>query len=680
MPPLSASDSQDRLSGILLRAEEWALHLSELSDMPDIANSGQKCAMELRRLRTRAASTLIRIAVIGGFSSGKSTLVSALPGKLEVSQVTDLDGNPAERVVGILPIAPGPASACPARVVPVSGDAPIDASGRGFLRVRFTDSPDWEDIAANPDPRLVAAYTSDSGDRRMREEEHRTREVAEAEILLSDYKIPAMLYDLPGYGAPGDPYRDSIAGAILDADCFIYVTRANRSLAQDDLDQLNFLYETGWRKRVIWVLTGIDEANQVDQDLIPHWHRIIKQNNDYLADYFGGSGRRSDAAFIGEGFMGVSPIAESRSKGSGGVDMRMEKLRQVIRGMIEAESGRKHVADTAREALGVIRPLASAVLKRWMEEGSERISIGDPAAVLAMKQDSLERVNDALTTASSDLGKILDARVKRASRPFAGLAGHLHGRLDAEIRNADLRDRREENRVVVAATQVLRSWAEAPGGSIELEAQHIEEFQEEIIGWARERIESADVASSPHGSQFDIGLLDFSITVIRTGSRSDIVKQTAAIVGLSTSFTALASYFAGLAGLSAVFPPAAAIAGLAGLMFLGVEIFRRNKDTPTDEMRNEWLSQLDEKAETLQKEFEASLGVRGALMIDGLKKYLEEYKSELQFSIARIKARIDDPGHRRSQDLAEMLEPVKEVGEQLIDELDDLHELCRLGP
>jgi hypothetical protein len=82
---------------------------------------GPSCAVELRRLRTRAATTLINIAMFGAFSSGKSSLVSGLQGKLEVIESVDRDGAPAEEFVGILPAAPEPANACPAWVVPIAG-------------------------------------------------------------------------------------------------------------------------------------------------------------------------------------------------------------------------------------------------------------------------------------------------------------------------------------------------------------------------------------------------------------------------------------------------------------------------------------------------------------------------------------------------------------------------------
>lgn len=685
MPPPSSSGAQGQLSGILVQAEDWARGLSELSGIPEISESGQKCAVELQRLRTHAMSTLIKIAVVGSFSSGKSTLVSALAGKLEVSQVTDVDGNLAERVIGILPIAPGPASACPARVVPVSGGTKVDASGRGFLRVRFVDSPDWEDIAANPDPKLLAAYAASSADRGRRKEEHRQREVAEAEILLSDCEIPAMIYDLPGYGAAEDPYRNSIVDAIYDADCFIYVTRASRPLAKDDLEIINFLQKTRWRKRVIWVLTGIDDAIQVDADFIPGWHSILREDNDYLAEYFGDSDGGSGVAFIGEGFRGVSPIAEARAKGGGEIGgvaeagrpvpgrpaLCMEDLRQVIREMIEAESGRKHVAEVAREALGTIRPLEEMVSKRWHEER------GDWGEILARDRELLERVDAALAAAPSDLGRILDSRVRRASRLFAELVSHLHDRLEAEIREADLSDERKANRFAAAGTQILRSWAEAPGGPIELEDRQVEEYQKELTEWAWAQIGSADASIFPDGAQFDIRLLDFTITKDRTGPWSDLLKNIAALIGVTTGVTGLATYVAGLAGVVSVFPPAAAVAGVAGLMYLGIAIFGPTRNAvPADKMKNDLISQLNKNMKTLQGQFKDSLGVRGGLMIKSVEKYLEERKSQLDTSIQRIDARIGQPEYRRSRDLAQSLELVKQTGEQLIDDLDGLRERC----
>lgn len=684
MPSSSVKDYQEQLSEILSQAEVWAHRFSALSDVPE-PGAAWKCVEELRRLRTRTASTLIKIAVLGAFSSGKSTLVSALSGKLEVIQVNDLDGNPAEKVVGILPIAPAPASACPARVVPVSGDAQMDASGRGFLRVRFADSPDWEDIAANPDSKLVAAYTARSADQGKREEGHRGRDVAEAEILLSDSEIPAMLYDLPGYGAPEDPYEAVIEAAIHDADCFIYVTRANRSLAEEDLALLNSLYDSSRGRRVIWVLTGVDEANQVDEDLIPNSRKIKEQNDDYLAGWFKGINDRPDAAFIGDGFREVSPVAEARAKGSGEPDVRMEKLRQAIREMIEAESGRKHVAAVALEAREAILPLVRKVSLRWMNAWERLDPVEVEAEALAIKRDRLVQINNALDAAPSELKEILAGRAKQASRPFGGLADHLHDCLDSVIEGTDLRDARKANRVAVTGTQVLRSWAEASDGPGRLWDQGLEAFRNDIIDWVENRLELAIDSSSPRGARFDIESLNFDIANTYAEAQSGILAPVAAAVSVSGSFATLVSYSVLPAGAAAAFPPAGAIAALVGLTAMGVEIFRRRKKgAPTGEMRNDWLSQLDKMPGIFQKQFEDSFRDRGEWMIARLEEELEERKSRLHSSIAAVEekneARTDGPERQRSQDLVEMLGPVVHSGRRLVSDLGELRDQCRLGP
>jgi Dynamin family len=647
--------------------------------------------MELQRLRTRATSTLISIAMFGAFSSGKSTLVSGLQGKLEVIESVDRDGHPAEEFVGILPAAPEPANACPARVVPIAADAQVDASGRGFLRVRFTDSPDWENIGSNPIPAMVAAYLTDWAERGNRKREHWQREVAEAEILLTNHEIPAMLYDLPGYGSPNRTHDAIIKAAMNDADCFIYVTRANRTLAEEDLELIRVLYDHCrlGRKRVIWVLTGIDEAAHVDYRHIPHWRRMIERNNKYLRENFAVEGQ-VDSTFLGkEGFIGVSPVAEARAKaraagdGDGGLDRRpvsllepgMDVLRQVIRDMVEMESGHKHVANIAIEAQGFVRPLASAVTARLRDE---RIPVDEQAAALAANQESLERVNTALANASKDLEKILVTRVKRASRPFGGLASHLHEQLDSAIRDTDIRNRSKANQIGVTKTQVLQAWVSATGSPGELWEQQIDKFQRDIIGWARKNVETGDTASSPHGARFDLGLLDFNITALRKGARPEVVQRAAAVVGISSSIAAAAGYFAATAGIGALFPPAAVIAGLAGAVFIGAEVFKRSRGgTSLAVMQNEWIADLDEVAKMLQGQFETSLSTHGTLMIDSMVRSLEEYRTQLDLSIAIIQKRIDDPTYQMSQGLVDQLEPPSREGQQIMDELGELIARCQ---
>lgn len=264
------------------------------------------------------------------------------------------------------------------------------------------------------------------------------------------------------------------------ADCFIYVTRANRALAEEDLELIRSLYDHCElaRKQVIWVLTGIDEAANLDHDGIPYWRRLIELNNSYLRENFTTAGQPG-SAFTGNGFIPVSPVAEARARaraardGYGAASGRqalhapdgMDELRDVILAIAETQTGRRHIAAVAAEAKALVRPLAGAVAARLHEE---RIPLEMTAGALAANKESASRAGAALARVPEELPTILSARVKRASRPFSALASHLHQQLDDAIRNTDIRNRAKANQVNVARTQVLCAWVSAPGGPTEL--------------------------------------------------------------------------------------------------------------------------------------------------------------------------------------------------------------------
>lgn len=337
----------------------------------------------MTRLRTRAASTLINVALLGAFSSGKSFLLSGLQGGLELVEVPTADGHTADKFVGLLPSSPVPTTACPASVVPVDGQSNFDASGTGFLRVRFTDSADdrWEEVGNSPAPSVVAAYAMQDADVTDRHRPHRGREVAELEILLASAKLPAKLYDLPGYGSPNPVHDMIVRTAMADADCFMYVSHASRTLSERDLDLIRFLYDhyllSG--KRVVWVVTAIDAAANLDLRNVPEWKATIARNNAYLRENFTLPSGQPDLGFIGEGFLPVSPALEARADRLGAqgaeaaaqrqrAESRMETLRQAIEDLISTGTGARHIAAVATEARILVAPRHQALSVRLRDE------------------------------------------------------------------------------------------------------------------------------------------------------------------------------------------------------------------------------------------------------------------------------------------------------------------------
>ncbi|MGW2850161.1 hypothetical protein, partial [Streptomyces sp. NPDC001274] len=209
--PQDLNEVRDELRTVLDQCVEWLRAAADAPETPaGWPEETREDARTMTRLRTRAASTLINVALLGSFSSGKSFLLSGLQGGLELVEVPTADGRTADKFVGLLPSSPVPTTACPASVVPVDGQSGVDASGTGYLRVRFTDSgEEWEDVGNSPAPSVVAAYAMQDGNMTDRLRPHRGREVAELEILLDSARLPAKLHDLPGYGSP-NPVHDMI--------------------------------------------------------------------------------------------------------------------------------------------------------------------------------------------------------------------------------------------------------------------------------------------------------------------------------------------------------------------------------------------------------------------------------------------------------------------------------------
>ena len=174
------------LRHVLDQAQEWLVDLTKSSTAVSHQEHQELGLAEdiyaLSRLRTRAASSLINVALLGGFSSGKSFLLSGLQRGTELRQVSLGDGSTADKYIGLLPSAPTPTTACPATVIPVEANGQRDATGRGFLRVRFAGTEDYEDIGNSLPPPMVAAYAMQQTDVTARLDQHWNRDVAEIEI------------------------------------------------------------------------------------------------------------------------------------------------------------------------------------------------------------------------------------------------------------------------------------------------------------------------------------------------------------------------------------------------------------------------------------------------------------------------------------------------------------------
>jgi hypothetical protein len=682
---VTAVESQrESLKYLLDQVSIW-LHAS-----PSLEVSGytaleiEQQIIAIRKLRTRVSSSLINIALLGSFSSGKSFLIGGLQGKLEYTPVVGEDGLEFEHYVGLLHSASKATTACPATVVPVDDSADLDATGRGFLRVCFTDDPaTWVDIGNSPLPAVVAAYTT--GDQRAiaegRENSHRERTVAEVEILLENPRMPAKLFDLPGTESL-HAIHDRIANnAWLDADCFLFVTQATRTLSAPDLALIRRLHthHRSSRKKVVWVMTGIDRATMTNYAGQPEWKDALDQNNEYLRTNFPPPSGARDT-FVGlDGFMAVSPAWEARGiwEREHGSPVRGEKLiaasrmdllRRALADLIESGTGRRHLISAAGEAQAIISP-------RFRELVEILDSARLPLAELADERARLERrhsqLKSAIHSVRDQLEGALRDHVRRVERSFDGLAEHLHSELDSRIMSADMTKERETAKIEFEQTQAMQEWVSAAGNRPESVWQR--EFDSFVEG-ALTTVRSTLADSASHESfgelagRVDLDQLKIPPTEKYRADTQDVIQRISGVVGISSfvggSIAAATGVLTG--GLIAI-PIGVTMA--AGLAYEGLRR-RKGRQTARDHLRQEWTSGLDEVAAHYRMSYLAAATARGAEVVARSVELLSERHDELSRKMIMVDRRLAQPDNVDKNAVVAMLEPYCANGRELLKQLE----------
>ena len=677
--PNDVGEARQELRDLLDRSETWLLSVAAAPETPtEWPEELQRDVDTMRRLRTRAASTLINVALLGAFSSGKSFLLSGLQGGLELVEVPTSDGLTADKFVGLLPSSPLPTTACPASVVPVDDGAPFDASGVGYLRVRFTDADGWENVGNSPPPSRVAAYTMQDSDVTDRLREHRSREVAEVEVLLAKTRLPAKFYDLPGHGSPNPIHEAIVRTAMADADCFIYVSHASRSLADDDLALIHSLYKhyvlTKKRKRVVWVVTAIDSAMHLDHRDVAAWQATVTKNNDYLRENFVLGNGQADLAFIGEGFIPVSPALEARAEKLAGegadtaarhlAESRMDRLRQAINDLISTETGAKHIAAVAIEARAIITPRQRALTDRLQ---AERLPIDQLKSLLTSQQEGLTLLETELPRVREKLEQKLENHVQRASRPFSQLAAHFHATLDNEIKAADVRKPAKANRLQVLKTQTLHAWMDTAVGPATVWTEHFERFKADVVHVVGSTLGDSELTGQLPDYTFDVNDLSMRSPTRSRAAGQDLVRRTAALIGLATPVAASGTWLAGMA-VGALVPPAGVIATMAAIVYVGFR-HHKNKTTSLEVTQEEMISAIDDEVTAIKEQFEMAIGIQGMSVIDRLEDNLAGYRKQLDQAMETARQRIAHPENQSRQDLVDQLKPVCEEGGHLIADL-----------
>ncbi|SFE74078.1 hypothetical protein SAMN05216251_10522 [Actinacidiphila alni] len=674
----SIDEMRDELSGVLGLAETWVGGLRALGERALPAAEIEAEVRRLRGLRTRSLSGRLNVGLVGRQSAGKSFLISGLQGGLTYSLTTDEDGDLQDSYDGVLPIGVNATTACPTTVVPVEADGPNDASGRGFLRVQFADSPwnsPWTDVGPNPSAEVMAAYGAVDGDQSKRLPEHRGRVVLQIELLLSRYRLPAKLYDLPGAGGADEELDVVMKEAWDHADCFIYVSHATAGPDAHDLDLMRDLYAYHLRtgRQVLWVLTGIDRAEQAE-DGRKAWKIVKEKSDEYLRDRFGNS---SDAVhrFIGEGFLPVSPALEAKAvhadavgadSGTGGNavgrNSRMDELRRRLTDVIEGGAGQRHLADVAEEAMRLVRRLRRPIADTL---ATHRVSVADLDRQQHIVSERLDRVKRETDKVLSELRNESEGALRTVRRSFGGLAAALHAGLDDLIDSGDLKAE-HVSEINVRQVEIFSEWIAAAGGPDQTWQRQLAGLNDRAATGLR-LIRGTDTRESQlvAWEAFDGRAVLLSNDGRQPMSAYGVVKTAATTMGVvSPVVGGVAMGLAGLSLAAVAFPVAATVA--AAIAMAKITDVVKERESALQKARTYRKQLIDGQADRIRDSLVAAAKEQADTLIDAVEAHLVRYRHRLERTLAQIADRVAAPDSVASRETVLRLGPVEERASEII--------------
>jgi Dynamin family len=627
---------------------------------------------DLGHLRTRASSSLLTLAFLGEFSSGKSFLVSGLQKHLHLERLR-VKGNLVDKYVGLLPASPKPTSSCPARVIPISAEP--DTPSAPSLRVKFTDAEAWEDKGVADTPHKVAAYATELPELMLnRSPADRQRQVAEIEILVPDYVLPAQLYDLPGINSPSRVHDAIVTERMRDADCFVYVARATDTLSESALELIRFLYQhhktSG--KRVIWVVTAIDLASDLGLDDEPKWKSAAEQNTLYLRESFKTDDDQPDLDFIGQGFIAVSPALEARSSyphlndadfaAELAAESRMSELRRLLTQIIEVDTGRKHADVVAGEAYVIVQRHRAALLGAL---ATERIPVD-------RIKDELDHIRDRVRVLDAEAGSLrsrltenLRHSINEALSAFdeAGLSRQLHAALDEEIGSANLRREQVMNRIEVRKTQVVKEWLSARGGLQQSWDAAFEEFKEDTLSSLRELIGSPGLPGIWESEALSMDMLSLPKPEQTNAEAEDLVRKATHVAGTIVPLVGIGTVVLG--STAAIFAAPVVVPIGAAITLGGLYAFmrdRKRKISVLEVMRQVEIDNLNSIPGESKEWFALSASVAGQMIIDRADEILDDHRRQLNASLRRLQRRLAEPETMERREFVEKLEAICSAG------------------
>lgn len=214
--------------------------LSEQKELRDFS----EFETQLKHFQKRFQDEELRIAVVGEFSSGKSTFINALIGQ------------------DILKHALQETTATLTRLVNV--DQNDARNGRGCVTLRDGSTIQLDNFQQLRD------YTTTSS-----EKLDVAAQVAQVELYLSVFpsRHPIVIVDTPGLNGMADGHREQTEELVQQAHACIYLIQ-RRGLSESDLQILRKL--TGFQKNFIFIQNFIDELNRAEGETLEN--KLAEQN------------------------------------------------------------------------------------------------------------------------------------------------------------------------------------------------------------------------------------------------------------------------------------------------------------------------------------------------------------------------------------------------------------------
>lgn len=331
---------------------------------------------ELESFKRRINDDFFRLAVIGEFSSGKSTFINALIGRDILSHAT-------KETTAVL-----------TRIINVAENDPRKGSATAFMK-------SGEELTIKNLDELKDYTTAVSIKYRVAQD----IDVVEIYMPLLHVTRPLMIMDTPGLNGIAEGHLEQTKEIVKKAHACIYLIQ-QRGLTKDDLE---FLRENlvPYQQRFIFVQNFIDEFNSVEGETLDD--RIISLRKTLSEKIFGTS---SEHVFY---ICGVSALQELVSR-----DTTIKRLYATDMKDLSDED-RRHLADTSNFV-----SFRKILEENFSEQNLDDIQYRDTAvAILSWTRELLKKISRRL---DEDVEVYKTSREKNAAERIGRLIQRIRDR------------------------------------------------------------------------------------------------------------------------------------------------------------------------------------------------------------------------------------------------------------